>query len=100
MDSYLCVMRALDEEILCERASLGQFPQLRFESPARFHLTHRGLLAGDRTCMSDAPAQHSLRRSFSVPGRRTGLCRYVSSGWNVPHLRPLTRSDDFTTGTA
>ena len=78
----------------------ANFLKFRLESPACFHATHRGLLAGDRTCLSAAPAQHSVRRAFSVSGRRPGLCRYVSNDWNVPHLGPLTRSDDSTSGTA
>lgn len=89
MDSDQCVMRALGEEIPRERASLGQFPQFRFESSTRFHATHRDLLAGDRICLSAAPAQHSLRRALSVPGWRASLCGHVSIGWNIPPLQPL-----------
>ncbi len=100
MDSYRCVMRALDEEKPRERAALDQFLKLSFESPSSFHAIPRSVLAGDRTCLSAAPAQHSLRRALSVPGWRVSLCRHVSIGRNIPHLRPLTGSDDSASGTA
>ena len=100
MDSYQCVMRALGEEKPREHAALDQFFKLSFESPSSSHAIPRSVLAGDCTCLSAAPAQHSVRRALSVPCWRAGLCRHVSIGRNIPPLQPLTGSDDSASGTA
>ena len=53
------MLRALDEENPLEHASLGQFPQPRFEPPTRFDASDHGWLAGD--CIACLLRPHSIR---------------------------------------